>query len=80
MVSVLNEINFKIKYWCDECVNMGFLTVPHPLCNLLFEPIFRSVGTDWRVMHRSNMAFAPWRVKLLVNAGDVMARQAEGLV
>ena len=59
---------------------MGFLRVLHPLSNLLFELNLPSVIHASSVMKLANMAFAPWGARLKNNTGDVMARQAEGLV
>ena len=61
-------------------MNMGYLRVLHPLSNLLFELNLPSVLYAGGTMPSANMAFAPWRVRLKNNTGDVMARQAEGLV
>ena len=61
-------------------VNMGFLRVLHPLSNLLFELNLPSVIYASCVVTLANMAFAPWGARLKNNTGDVMARQAEGLV
>ena len=68
------------KNWYCGFVNIGLLRVPHSLCSLIFERNFFSVIFVRRVMQLTNMAFAPWRVRLENNTGDVMARQAEGLV
>ena len=61
-------------------VNMGFLRVLQPLSNLLFELNLPSVIYASCVVTLANMAFAPWGARLKNNTGDVMARQAEGLV
>ena len=61
-------------------MKMGFLIVLHPLCSLLFERNLPSVIFAGSAVPLANMAFAPWRVRLKNNTGDVMARQAEGLV
>ena len=66
--------------WYSGYVNMGFLKVPHPLSNLLFELNLPSVIYASRVVTLAKMAFAPWGARLKNNTGDVMARQAEGLV
>ena len=71
----------KIKNNCYVgFVNMGLLRVLHPLSNLLFELNLPSVIDASRVVTLANMAFAPWCARLKNNTGDVMARQAEGLV
>ena len=58
---------------------MGFLE-SCSLYNLLFEQESPSVINASRVVRLANMAFAPSRVGLENNTGDVIARQAEGLV
>ena len=72
--------NKMIDNWYSGYVNMGFLRVPHPLSNLLFELNLPSVICASCVVTLANMAFAPWGAGLKNNTGDVMARQAEGLV
>ena len=59
---------------------MGFLIVLHPLCSLLFERNLPSVISAGGAVRLANMAFAQWSVGLENNTGDVLARQAEGLV
>ena len=59
---------------------MGFLIVLHPLCSLLFERNLPSVISAVSAVRPANMAFAQWSVGLENNTGDVLARQAEGLV
>ena len=61
-------------------VNMGLLRVLHPLSHLLFELNLPSVRVAGCVLTPANMAFEPWRESLKNNTGDVIARQAEGLV
>ena len=72
--------NKMIDNWYSGYVNMGFLRVLHPLSNLLFELNLPSVIYASPVVSLAKMAFAPWGARLKNNTGDVMARQAEGLV
>ena len=69
-----------IDNWYSGYVNMGFLRVLQPLSNLLFELNLPSVIYASCIVTLANMAFAPWGARLKNNTGDVMARQAEGLV
>ena len=80
MVLTNTNKNKMIDNWYSGYVNMGFLRFLHPLSNLLFELNLPSVICASRVVRLAHMAFAPWGARLKNNTGDVMARQAEGLV
>ena len=76
---MLNTVRIRNLFY-GGLVNMGSLRVLHPLSHLLFELNLPSVLTAGCVLAPANMAFETWRVRLRNNTGDVMARQAEGLV
>ena len=72
--------NKKINNWYGGFVNMGFVNVLHRLCSLLFERNLPSVIVASSGGRLAKTAFAQWSVGLENNTGDVIARQAEGLV
>ena len=76
---MINRIRNR-NFFDGGLVNMGLMRVLHPLSNLHFKLNLPSVLYAGCLMTPGNMAFAPWRVRLKNNTGDVMARQAEGLV